>query len=254
MREHTRSRIAFDLANQQQAAYGGSQIDGAEAAIGALRAGRFIQMPDQHDRAACALRDVAQLAEDRAHFVGAIHVDLRAEKCLHRIDDQQSCMVLPNGFFNPVVRKCELLVAVVNDEHTVKVCSRFQKAGLYRVAESILCSLIDYIEGIKRFCIRQFSVVCTGSGQLHGEIRFSFAGIALQDGQLAERNVRIPEPFDLCLGDVAHANHADRFFRIGFPQNERIQKRLGNIFPMLKHFVPVLEGRHIPNDRIGVCK
>ena len=23
---------------------------------------------------------------------------------------------------------------------------------------------------------------------------------------------------------------------------------------MLKHFVPVLEGRHIPDDRIGVCK
>ena len=75
--------------------------------------------------AACSLRYLSQPHEDRAHFVCPVHVHVGTEIRLNRVDDDQSGVVLDNGFFNSFIRKSKLHLAVVNDQHPVKVCAGF---------------------------------------------------------------------------------------------------------------------------------
>ena len=104
-------------------------------------------MPNQQNSAACSLRYLSQPHEDGAHLVRPVHVHVGTEISLNRVDDDQSGVVLDNGFFNSFIGECQLHLAVVNDQHPVKVCPGFDQAGLDRIAQTVLGGLVDHVEG-----------------------------------------------------------------------------------------------------------
>ena len=124
-------------------------------------------MPNQQNSAACSLRYLSQPHEDGAHLVRPVHVHVGTEISLNRVDDDQSGVVLDNGFFNSFIGKCQLYLAVVNDQHPVKVCPGFDQAGLDRIAQTVLCGLVDHVEGFHALHVGQQLSAGAGGGKVH---------------------------------------------------------------------------------------
>ena len=57
--------VVFQLADEHDAADGGSNVDGAETPLQTLHSSGLVQMPDQQNSAACSLRYLSQPHEDR---------------------------------------------------------------------------------------------------------------------------------------------------------------------------------------------
>ena len=167
-------------------------------------------MTDQNDCAGVTLSDIAELAENGSNFVGAVHVHVSAEEGLNGIDDQQMRPILRNRALDSFIGERQRSVAVVDHQHAAEICSGFDQSRLYRVAESVLCGLINYVEWLKRRHIRQRLSGGACGSQLHGKVGFAFARIALQNGQFAEGDVGIPQPADFGLLHVLHADHGNR--------------------------------------------
>ena len=83
---------------------------------------------------ACSLRYLSQPHEDGSDFVCPVQVHISTEIRLNRVNNNQSGVVLNNGFFDSFIRECQLYLAVINDQHPVKVCTRFDQAGFDRIA------------------------------------------------------------------------------------------------------------------------
>ena len=172
--------VVFQLADEHDAAHGSGNVDGTETPLQALHSGGFVQVPDQQNSAACSLRYLSQPHEDRAHFVCPVHVHVGTEIRLDRVDNDQSGVVLDNGFFNSFIRKGELHLTVVNDQHPVKVCTRFNQAGLDRIAQTVLGGLVDHVEGLHALHVGQQLSAGASGGKVHGKIGLALARIALQ--------------------------------------------------------------------------
>ena len=151
-------------------------------------------MPDQQNSAACSLRYLSQPHEDRTDFVRPVHVHVGTEIRLDRVDDDQSGVVLNNGFFNSFIRKGELHLAVVNDQHPVKVCARFDQAGLDRIAQTVLSGLVDHVEGFHALHVGQQLSVGAGGGKVHGKVGLALTRIALQNTELSKRQIPLILP------------------------------------------------------------
>jgi len=95
--------VVLQLADEHDAADGGSNVDGAEAPLQALHSSGLVQMPNQQNSAACSLRYLSQPHEDRTDFVCPVHVHVGTEIRLDRVDDDQSGVVLDNGSFNSFI-------------------------------------------------------------------------------------------------------------------------------------------------------
>ena len=137
-------------------------------------------MPDQQNSAACSLRYLSQPHEDGAHFVCPVHVHIGTEIRLDRVDNDQSGVVLDNGFFNSFIGERQLHIAVINDQHPVKVCTRFDQAGPDRIAQTVLCGLVDYVEWLHSLHVGQQLSVGAGGGKMHSKVGLALARIALQ--------------------------------------------------------------------------
>ena len=168
-------------------------------------------MPDQQNSAACSLRYLSQPHEDRTDFVRPVHVHIGTEIRLDRVDDDQSGVVLDNGFFNSFIGECQLHLAVVNDQHPVKVCPSFDQAGLDRIAQTVLGGLVDHVEWLHALHIGQQLSVGAGSGKVHGKISLALARISLQHTELSKGQIRFPEPFHRGQLHIAHADNFHRF-------------------------------------------
>ena len=59
-------------------------------------------------------------------------------------------MVLDYGPFDSVIIKSERSIMVIDAEDSVQVSTGLNESGLYSIAEAILRSLIDDIEGFHR--------------------------------------------------------------------------------------------------------
>ena len=143
--------VVLQLADEHDAADGGCNIDRAEAPLQALHSSSLVQVPDQQNSAACSLRYLSQPHEDGAHFVCSVHVHIGTEIRLDWVDNDQSGVVLDNGFFNSFIGERQLHLTVVNDQHPVKVCPGFDQAGLDRIAQTVLGGLVDHVEGFQQF-------------------------------------------------------------------------------------------------------
>ena len=103
MGQDAHGRVVFQLADEHDAADGGGNVDGAETPLQALHSGGFVQVPDQQNSAAGSLHYLSQPHEDRTDFVCPVHVHIGTEIRLDRVDDDQSCVVLDDGFFNSFI-------------------------------------------------------------------------------------------------------------------------------------------------------
>ena len=168
-------------------------------------------MPDQQNSAACSLRYLSQPHEDGAYFVRPVHVHIGTEIRLDRVDNDQSGVVLDNGFFNSFIGERQLHIAVINDQHPVKVCTRFNQAGLDRIAQTVLCGLVDHVKGFHSLHVGQQLSVGAGSGKVHGKISLALARIALQYTEFSKRKIWLPKPFHRGQLHVAHADDLHRF-------------------------------------------
>ena len=124
-------------------------------------------MPDQQNSAACSLRYLSQPHEDGAHFVCPVHVHIGTEIRLDRVDNDQSGVVLDNGCFNSFIGERQLHIAVINDQHPVKVCPGFDQAGLDRIAQTVLCGLVDYVEWLHSLHVGQQLSAGASGGKVH---------------------------------------------------------------------------------------
>ena len=139
--------VVLQLADEHDAADGGGNVDGAEPPLQALHSGGFIQVPNQQNSAAGSLRYLSQPHEDGPDFVRPVHVHIGTEICLDWVDDDQSGVVLDNGFFNSFIGERQLHLAVINDQHPVKVRTGFDQPGLNGIAQTVLCGLVDTLKG-----------------------------------------------------------------------------------------------------------
>ena len=146
MGEDAHSGVVLQFADEHDAAHGCCNVDGTETPLQALHSGSLVQVPNQQNSATCSLRYLSQPHEDGAHLVRPVHVHIGTEIRLDRVDDDQFCVILDNGFFNSFVRKRQLHIAVINDQHPVKVCTRFDQARFDRIAQTVLCGLVDHVE------------------------------------------------------------------------------------------------------------
>ena len=105
MRQDAHGGVVLQLADEHDAADGGSNVDGAETSLQALHSSGLVQMPDQQNSAACSLRYLSQPHEDGAHFVCPVHIHVGTEICLDRVDDDQSGVVLDYGFWSKEDRR-----------------------------------------------------------------------------------------------------------------------------------------------------
>ena len=103
MGEDAHGGVVLQLADEHDAADGGSNVDGAETPLLTLHSGGFVQVPNQQNSAACSLRYLSQPHEDGPDFVRPVHVHIGTEIRLDRVDDDQSGVVLDNGFFNSFI-------------------------------------------------------------------------------------------------------------------------------------------------------
>ena len=63
-------------------------------------------------------------------------------------------------------------IAVINDQHPVKVCPGFDQAGLDRIAQTVLGGLVNHVERFQAFHIGQQLSIGTGCGKLFGILFF----------------------------------------------------------------------------------
>ena len=142
------------------------------------------------------------------------------------------------------------MLCIINDQYPFHVCFCGNQSRFDCISKTILCRLKNHVKRLKRFHLRQILSVGTRRCKLHGEECFSLTGIALDNRQLAKRNVRIPEPFHLCLLNFTHTNHRNRFL---FRFCAKFYRFL-NIFSMWQffsvhqNFIPVLCTWHQTNN------
>ena len=122
--------VVLQFADKHDAADGGCNVDGAETPLQTLHSGSLVQVSDLQNSAACSLRYLSQPHEDGAHFVCPVHVHIGTEIRLDRVDDDQSGVVLDNGFFNSFIRKSQLHLAVINDQHPSRSAPASIRRGL----------------------------------------------------------------------------------------------------------------------------
>ena len=149
MDKHPRCRAVLQLADKKQTADCRRNVDRPQSPVGALRSCGFVQVSDQHDSAPGSLCNVSQTAEDGTDFICPVHVHICAQKRLHRVNDNQPCVVLTDCPCYALIGKGQRRVSIVNDKYSFKVCVRFHQPGLNGIAQTVLGGLIDDIERLK---------------------------------------------------------------------------------------------------------
>lgn len=107
----------------------------------------FVEVSDNHHDAPCFLRDGANAFQHRAYLVRPVHVNVRTDIRLKRVEDKQLCARLDYRLFNPQVGKAQFLFALVNDDHALTVRAGLDKAGLHRIAQAVLGCLKNNAHG-----------------------------------------------------------------------------------------------------------
>ena len=95
------------------------------------------------------------------------------------------------------------ILADIDDPVLIGV--RFGKAGLDGILQSVLCRLVDDVEGRQRLHSRHRSACGAGGGKAERKGGLALAGVALQNGQLSEGDIRIPQPVHLPQLHLRHS-------------------------------------------------
>lgn len=142
------------------------------------------------------------------NLVGAVHVHVRAQEGLQRIEDAQLHVVFSDGTLYALIGKRQKTGSVVDGEHARQVSASLDQARLDRVAQAVFRGLVDHAYGLHGFLhAGQQSAVGAGGDDVHHRIGLALAGIAENRGQLAQRKIGIPQPVHHELHHVVQVDH-----------------------------------------------
>ena len=151
-------------------------------------------MPHQGDGAAGLIGHLGQAFHHRAHFVGAVHVHLLPQVRLHGVQDHQLGMGVPDSLPDALIQHGEGKIRFVNGVDVVQVRLGFQQPWLDGVPQTVLGSLVENGKGFPRFPAGEGLSPAAGRRDPQGQGGLALAGITVEDGQLSQGNIGIPEP------------------------------------------------------------
>ena len=104
---------------------------------------------------------------------------------------------MSDGCQQSLIRKAQILFLLIDKQQSVCISACGNKAGKNRIVCVVLCGLVNDID---RFCTLavgkgHWLAPCQNCGKLQNQGAFAVTGVALQDRDLAIRNIRIPQPF-----------------------------------------------------------
>ena len=179
-------------------------IDTAKTAILCL-ASFFAEVPNK-DRTFCPCRHRTELLHQRPDAVRRIHVRA-AEVGLNGIEDAQPCAGAEDGFLDALIREGKLLFLFIDEVNAVDVRAELLQPRHDGVGEAILGVLDDDVGCGKIIdCTRQRVAARDRGRNRHGGGGLAIPGVALDDGDFAERDVRLPQPLDRLRNNVPHGN------------------------------------------------
>ena len=153
-------------------------------------------MTHHHDGASRSFRNGGDIFQHGANLIGTVHINFPAEITLNGIEDHQPCAGLHDGSFDPFIQQSKRTGILCDVQHPVLICARFHQPGLDGVAQSIFRCLVDHIERLCGFHSGKRLPGGTGCRQAQRKGGLALAGIALNDGDLSEGDVGIPQPAD----------------------------------------------------------
>ena len=163
-------------------------------------------MGDDNDGAAGVLGNGNQVVELSSCFVGVVHragvTDIRT----HRVENQQLGVVLLHSFTDTVIPEGQALFVLLDEDESVAVTARRIKSRHNGIVCIVLGGLVD--DGHR---LGMFLLICKGkrcslgkqSGKRKHQLTLAVAGVALQQCDLAEGDIGIPQPAHLPGCDLA---------------------------------------------------
>ena len=123
--------------DENQASHCCHDINRTKSSISALCSGRFVQMSDQHNGTSSLLCNHSQFSEHRTHFICPIHIHIRSNKGLYRINNYKPHMILPDCLFNSIIRQdCSYSQSLrkcfpMSQSHHLRIPDAYPKSGLF---------------------------------------------------------------------------------------------------------------------------
>ena len=167
-------------------------------------------MGDDDDGAAGVLGNGNQVVKLGSRFVGVVHragvTDIRT----HRVENQQLGVVLLHGFTDTVIPEGQALFVLLDEDESVAVTICRIKSRHNGIVCIVLGGLIDNGHRLAALVLIGKGKRCSlgkQSGKRKHQLTLAVSGVALQQCDLAERNIRIPQPAHLlgynlaCLDD-----------------------------------------------------
>ena len=163
-------------------------------------------MGDDDDGAAGVLGNSNQVVELGSRFVGIVHragvTDIRT----HRVENQQLGVVLLHGFTDTVIPEGQALFVLLDEDESVAVTASRIKSRHNGIVCIVLGGLVDDGHRLALFVLivkGQRRTLGKQSGKRKHQLTLAVAGVALQQCDLAEGDIGIPQPAHLFRGDLA---------------------------------------------------
>ena len=192
-------------------------------------------MADEDYRTACSLRHGRHAFQNRTHLVGPVHIHAVPQVRLNGIQDDEPRSGPMHRLLQPVITERQLPPALVDDQHPCTVRSSGLQSRLNGIRQTVLCRLVDHAHGGPcLFTLRQNLAPGQRRHHCQHEGGLALAGVALDDGQLSQRDVGIPQPlYFLCL----YILHGDQL---------QIVSHIIHLLPLAE---PLPEKKQFPFDR-----
>ena len=149
-------------------------------------------MTDQYNRTACSLCNGGNSFEYRTYFVCSVDINVLADVTLDRIENHKLRARFGYGFFNTLIRQRKRIGIFNNIEHHIFICTCFNEPWLDGVTESVLSRLVNHIKRFCNFHTGQSHARRASGGKSQSKSCFTLAGIALNNNELPERDIRFP--------------------------------------------------------------
>ena len=143
-------------------------------------------------------------------FVGVVHRASVTDIRTHRVEDQQLGVVLLHGFTDTVISEGQALFVLLDEDEPVPITARRIKSRHNGIVCIVLGGLIDNGHRLAALVLigkGQLRTLGNQSGKRKHQLTLAVAGVALQQCDLAEGDIGIPQPAHLlgcnlaCLDD-----------------------------------------------------
>ena len=215
MHDYAPVGVALVTGYQKNASCGSCQVNGAQSAVSRLCTRVLVHVSDEDNGTAELLRHIGEIAHNGTYLVGTVHINVRTQISLQGVEDNEPCVGEPESFVKASVGNGERIDALVNAAYIAAVSPRRNKAGLYCIRKTVLGSLEQHRHGIEllprnRVCLapRHVLALCESRSDIQRKSGLALTRVALNDSDLAVRDIGVPEPFCLGLLNFSHVVNA----------------------------------------------